>query len=413
MRAFAPAQAAPASPPRIRWFARLDELPAAALHIVQSQVGPAWPLAVLRAQDHHPATSVEALRYAVAYQEERIVGWVATAVVPLFDAGLTRGVRLRALSLGDGIGYCVPAIVVAPDHPEPARIHEAILEAAIDYARALGLDGVFLYTVPHDLGDLRSALDRLGFFRWSIPPCAFVPLLPERFGRYPGALRSSYRSVLKKKRRELDALGLRITAGPASLDAASLHALYLRVAAKKESEWADLSVLEPHLTLGFFTAALTDPAFRFHVVTSASGEVLAYNLSARSGTLLQSLVVGMDRAALQRVGGDTLAPAVYQMLHFAVLSAAEAEGCRWANLGITADEGKARLGAVFRPAEEADFALTPAFAELLERFSAAYQVPPLSQCRPYGDAALANIQAAADGLMLITGDSEPLRRTGR
>lgn len=412
MPAFAQELAAPASPPRIRFFARFDELPAAALRIVESQVGPAWSLAVLRAQDHHPATSVEALCYVVAYQGERLVGWVATAVVPLFDAGLTRGVRLRALSLGDGIGYCVPAIVVAPDHPEPARIHEAILRAAIDHARALALDGVFLYTVPCDQGDLRSALDRLGFFRWSVPPCAFVPLLTERFGRYPGGLRSSYRSVLKKKQRELDALGLRITAGPANLDAASLHALYLCVAAKKESEWAELSVLEPHLTVGFFAAALTDPAFRFHAVTSASGEVLAYNLSAYSGTLLQSLVVGMDREALQRLGGDALAPAVYQMLHFSVLSAAEAEGCRWANLGITAEEGKARLGALFRPAEEADFALTPAFAELLERFSAAYQVPPSSQCHPYGDAALANIRAAAAGLMLKTGDSEPVRRSG-
>ncbi len=412
MRASAQERAASASSPRIRWFGRFDELPAEALHIVESQAGPAWSLAVLRTQDHHPATSVEALRYAVAYQGERIAGWVATAVVPLFDAGLTRGVRLRALSLGDGIGYCVPAIVVAPDHPEPARIHEAILGAAIDHARELGLDGVFLYTVPCDQVYLRSALDRLGFFRWSAPSCAFVPLHAERFGRYPGGLRSSYRSVLKKKQRELDALGLQITAGPANLDSATLYALYLSIAAKKEREWADLSVLEPHLTAGFFAAALTDPAFRFHVVTSASGGVLAYNLAARSGTLLQSLVVGMDREALQRVGGDALAPAVYQMLHFAVLSAAEAEGCRWANLGITAEEGKARLGALFRPAEEADFALTPAFTELLERFSAAYQVPPLSQCRPYGDAALASIHAAADGLTLTMGNSELLQRTG-
>ena len=405
--------AAPDSALRVRWCRRLADLPAAALALAEAPALPAWSVAVLRAQDCHPASQVEALWYAVAYQGDRIVGWVAAAVVPLFDAALTQGVRLRALSLGDGVGFCAPPIVVAPGHPEPARVHTAILTAAIDHARDLGLDGLFLYTVPHDQRELIRALDQLAFFRWNTPPCAFVPLLAERMGPYPGALRSSYRSVLKKKQRELDALGVRIVAGPAGLDAASLHALYRGVAEKKESEWADLTVLDPRLTAGFFVEALSTPAFRIHTAIDASGGALAYVLAVRSGELIQSLVVGMDREALQRLGGETLPPAVYQVLHVMLLRAAEAEGCRWANLGITAEAAKARLGALFRPADEADYALTPAFADLLARFSAAYSVPLLPHCRPYGDAALATVRAASAGFLLNTGEEASTGRNER
>lgn len=404
---------APDSALRVRWCERFADLPAAALALAEAPALPAWSVAVLRAQDHHPASCVELLCYAVAYQGERIVGWVAAAVVPLFDAVLTRGVRLRALSLGDGIGFCAPPIVVAPDHPEPWRVHTAILSAAIDHARDLGLDGLFLYTVQHDQRELHRALDRLAFFRWNAPPCAFVPLLPEQLGPYPGALRSSYRSVLKKKQRELDALGVRIVDGPEGLDAARLYALYRGVAEKKEGEWADLTVLDPRLSPGFFAAALSGPAFRIRTAIDASGTALAYVLAARSGELVQSLVVGMDREALHELGGETLPPAVYQVLHVELLRAAGAEGCRWANLGITAEAGKARLGALFRPADEADYALTPAFAELLERFSAVYSVPPLPRCRPYGDAALATLRAESAGFLLLTGEETPMGRDER
>lgn len=401
---------APDSALRVRWCERFADLPAAAVALVEVPALPAWSIAALRAQDHHPASHVEALCYAVAYQGDRIVGWVAAAVVPLFDAVLTQGVRLRALSLGDGVGFCAPPIVVAPGHPEPWRVHTTILRAAIDRARDLGLDGIFLYTVPHDQRDLIRALDGLGFFRWNTPPCAFVPLLIESMGPYPSALRSSYRSVLKKKQRELDALGVRIVPGPAGLDASDLYTLYRGVAEKKESEWADLTVLDQRLTAGFFAEALSVPDFRIHTAIDPSDRALAYVLAVRCGELVQSLVVGMDREALQRLGGETLPPAVYQALHVTLLRAAESEGCRWANLGITAEAGKARLGALFRPADEADYALTPAFADLLARFSAAYSVPPLPHCRPYGDAALATQRAASAGFLLTAGEET---QTGR
>jgi hypothetical protein len=285
-------------------------------------------------------------------------------------------------------------------------VHDALLTALIDQAHAEGADGVHLPVLPVDDVALVRAATRSGFRVGEGLPWALVPLDEPRLGPWPSSLRSGYRRTLQRNRRVVAAIGVCVSTAREDLDARRLHELYSEVADKKEGEEEQYSALRYRHPTGFFAHVLSDPAFHIVTLRDPDGVVCAYNVGVKTGHTFQSVVVGLDRAAIARRGAPDAVIAVYQVLHAEVVTHAEAAGCRWVVLGTTALDGKARLGAVFRRMREADLPLSRAYAAFLDAWPVSNAPAPLPPCRPWTVTAASVVDARARRFVALAGPSE-------
>jgi hypothetical protein len=334
---------------------------------------------------------VRALRYASLRRDGGAAGFAVVHLIEARDEDVLGPEALPALVISDPFGVQQGAVAHGGDAGANRGALVALVAGCVALARELGAEGVLANALPAAPNPLGEALAAAGFTLFPDDASAHVPL-EAGGGAYPGALRGSHRNVLARKRAQLERNGLRLRAVGTDdpIDAGAAERLYLQTAARKRAEqryWVD-----DRLCRGFFERALGDPAFRVTACEAPAGPA-GVLVCAVVGDTLVSLAVGIDHAALD---ADRLAPAVFQALHAHALRSAQAEGCRWAQLGTTALEGKARLGALFERRSMGTLPLTERFRRAVAAGESAYPAEDaLPSCRPYAPAALAAIAAEA------------------
>lgn len=381
----------------IRWHSHSSEVPVAAWDLDGArQAG--LSLSYLRTlQDSSPGF-VKSWHYATAHtaspETDRVVGLLVAFVLEARDEELLGPEPLRNFVLSDPMGMCRPPLIVAGDSTqERSRIRYALLDSAIERARGEQAEGVHVYWIGEGEDALRQSLIDQNFVEIPEDPCAHVPLLRNEIGAHLEALRGSYRNVLKRKRQQLATLGLSLHVVATRPDAALLDALYRKVAERKEAErW---EIIESRFSLLFFELAALDSAFRLIVCEKPGGALLGFLLGLHSGDTFVSLAVGLDYDRIDALNVPGLTAAIFSGLHAEALAQAQAEGARWAVLGITALEGKARVGALCERNFGMGLGLTERARAVLRIAQTRVPTDDLPACRPYPDAALAIIVEAA------------------
>lgn len=382
---------------RIVWHSHPAEIPVAAWELGGAQQA-CLSLPYLKTLQDSAPDFVASWHYATAHaadpQADRIVGLLVAFVLEASDDELLGPAPLRIFVLSDPMGMCRPPIIVAGDSEQDrSRIRSALLEAAIARARGEQAEGVHVYWLGEGEDALRQALIAQNFVEIPEDPCAHVPLLGSELGAHPEALRGSYRNVLKRKRQQLATLGLSLHLCTTPVAAAQLSTLYCEVAERKEEErW---EIVESRFSPNFFELAAHDPAFRLVVCEKPGGALLGFLLGLHSGDTFVSLAVGLAYDRIDELGVSALAAAIFSGLHAEALVQAQSEGARWAVLGITALEGKARVGALCERNFGMGLGLTERAAAVLRVAQARVPADSLPACRPYSDAALAIITDAA------------------
>jgi hypothetical protein len=404
----------------VSWHSHPREIPSAAWELDGGRQACLF-LPYLSAMQDSAPDFVKSWHYATAHPAatereggaDSVLGLLVAIVIEASDPEMLGPTPLRLFVLSDPMGMCRPPILSAGrSEAERGRITRALLLSAIERARGEHADGVHAYWLGEGQEELRATLLELGFLSIPEDPCAHVPLLAREIGAHPGALRGSYRSVIKRKRQQLAGLGLSIRSAPSAQeprpDPDALDTLYQKVAERKEEErW---EIVESRFSSRFFELALTDPAFRLTLCASSDGALFGYLLGLQSGDTFISLAVGLDYDRIEGQGASGLAAAIFLGLHAGALDQAQTEGARWAVLGITALEGKARIGALC----ERNFGMGLGLSERAMRVLRGAQESPVPRdgppaCRPYPDAALVpiNAEAARRGIRFVEPAAEP------
>ena len=384
----------------VAWHTHPAELPAAAWELPGAHA--AWlSLSLLAPLQDGAVDFVQSCHYAAAHAadaEEQdtgssVVGLLVAFLLEATDEQVLGREPLRIFVLSDAMGMCRPPLITAGRCAAAReRITLALIESAIARARGEHAEGVHVYWIGEGATELRALLERRGFLSMPEDLCAHVPLLAGELGTYPAALRGNYRSVIKRKRHQLTKLGLTLGSPAARPEPATLDLLYQKVAARKEEErW---EIVESRFSRRFFERVSAHPAFRLITCVRPDGELFGYLLGMQSGDTFVSLAVGLDYERLVATGETGLAAAIFQVLHAETLARAQAEGARWAVLGISALAGKARVGALCERNFGLGLGLTERAWGVLRR-AQEYRVAGdvLPACRPYAEEALGPISA--------------------
>jgi hypothetical protein len=377
----------------VTWHDHPDRVPAAAWQLPGAREA-CLSLAYLRATHDGGLAFVDGFHYATAHAGAVVVGLLVAFVLEV-EAGEVFGPGpFRVLVLSDAMGMCRPPLLVTgEDADDRRRVIDALAAAAEARARGQRAEGIHVYWLGEGAVELRGALAERGYIAMPEDACAHVPLLAGQLGDYPAPMRSNYRSVIKRKRQRLASLAIVVRCPPAPPDIATIERLYGYVAERKEEERPEL--VDARFTRRFFELALADPAFRMAVCERPDGRLLGYLLGVCSGDTFVSLVVGLDYAAIAADAAG-LASAVYQEVHACALAQAQRDGARWAVLGISALEGKARLGALCERNWGMAIGLTErAWAAASRAQAAGARGGDVPACRPYADAAYGPIAAEA------------------
>lgn len=261
------------------------------------------------------------------------------------DRGLRR-IKERMLVCGNLLGWGPQGVAFAPG-ADPEILWHAVAEALYRIRRQDGLFGDTGLVMVKDLGDgethAHAPLRRFSYAAIATEPNMVLELRPEwgNFESYLNALKSSYRSDIKKQIREVEEAGLtfeRLDADGARRHADAIHRLYLQV---HDQQKLRLVTISPEWIPRL--AALYGEQFRTSVLRRADGTLLGFvtSLKDRDGAI--AYYVGFDKAVAQ--DGIPL----YLRLLYRLVEDAIALRARWVSLGRTALAPKAKLGAVGQP----------------------------------------------------------------
>jgi hypothetical protein len=395
------------TPIHVTWHDHPARVPAAAWELPGAREA-CLSLPYLRATHDGALSFVESFHYATAHAGDFVVGLLVAFVLEAEDEDVFGPGPFRIFVLSDAMGMCRPPMLVAgEDAMVRRRVIDALAAASEERARDERAEGIHVYWLGEGAVELRGALDERGFITMPEDACAHVPLLAGELGAYPAPMRSNYRSIVKRKRQQLASLGIVVRCPAAPPDVATIERLYRQVAERKEEERSEF--VDARFSRRFLELALEHPAFQLSVCERPDGQLLGYLLGIRSGDTFVSLIVGLDYEAIAVASAVGLGSAVYQEVHACALTQAQREGARWAVLGVSALEGKARLGALCERNWGMAVGLTErawdAAGRAREAGSRGGDVPA---CRPYADVAIGPIaaEAARRGIVLAEPSAE-------
>jgi hypothetical protein len=301
------------------------------------------------------------MHYAMAYQGARPVAAIAcqslsvkASALParkpghrasLRERGLDR-VKDRLLVCGNVLGWGPQGVAFATGE-EPAALWHAVAEALYRIRRQDVLFGNTGLVLVKDLGDGEAHADaplkRYSYTPLSTEPNMILPLRAEwaTFEAYLAAMKSDYRSDIKKHVRQIDEAGLvleRLDAAGVRRQAAEIHALYLEV---HERQKLRLVTISPEWIPRL--AAEYGADFRTSVLRRPGGPLLGFVTTLKDGEGAIGYYIGFDKKAA--AGGLPL----YLRLLYALVEDAISLQARWLSLGRTALTPKAKLGAVGHP----------------------------------------------------------------
>lgn len=257
-------------------------------------------------------------------------------------------VQQRILVCGNLLGWGPQAVAFAPG-VDRAAVWPGVLEALYRIRRADGLFGETGLVMVKDLdeglcseGD--GALRRFSYRPFDTEPNMILRFKPawRTFEDYLGALKSDYRSGLKKKIREVEEAGLvleRLDAEGVAAHADELHRLYHEVHDRQKMRLVSISpgwlpALAARFEKEFVVTVIRRPG---------EAQLLGFisTLKDRDGAI--GYYIGFDKA--EAAAGTPL----YLRLLYALVEDALSLGATWASLGRTALEPKAQLGAEAQP----------------------------------------------------------------
>ncbi|HTL98744.1 MAG TPA: GNAT family N-acetyltransferase [Holophagaceae bacterium] len=261
------------------------------------------------------------------------------------DKALDR-VRSRVLICGNLLGWGPQGVAFAADE-DAEELWPAVAEALYRIRRADKLFGetglVMVKDLPAEDG-AGSPLSRFSYRPFDTEPNMVLALKPEwrDFEGYLAAMKSDYRSGIRKQMRDVEAAGIAVEhldAAQVEREKAAIHGLYLQVHEKQKMRLFTLS--EDWMPV---LAARFGAAFRTTVLRRlADGRLVGFitTLKDRDGAI--GYTVGFDK--------ETAAAGVplYLRLLYAMVEDALDLGAAWASLGRTALEPKAKLGARPQP----------------------------------------------------------------
>lgn len=257
------------------------------------------------------------------------------------DKGLAK-VHARVLVCGNILGWGPQGVAFAGDE-DPAELWPAVAEALYRIRRADKLFGETGLVMIKDLTDAESRaeepLGRFSYRPFDTEPNMVLPLKPEwgSFDGYLAAMKSDYRSGIKKQIRDAEAAGLsleRLAPEAVEREKAALHDLYLQVHEKQKMRLVTISEdWIPSLAARFGSEFITT------VIRSGEGRILGFitTLKDRDGAI--GYYIGFDKASA------AVGTPLYLRLLYALVEDALSMGATWASLGRTALEPKAKLGA--------------------------------------------------------------------
>jgi hypothetical protein len=263
------------------------------------------------------------------------------------DKGLSR-LKQRVLVCGNLLGWGPQGIAFAEGVAQ-AEVWPGILEALYRIRRADGLFGPTGLVMVKDLAaeDWAAGDDPLRRFSYrplETEPNMIIRFRPEwtDFEAYLGAMKSDYRSGIKKQIRDVEAAGLvleRLDAAGVAAHAEELHRLYHEVHDRQKLRLVSISkAWLPSL------AARYGKDFTVTVIRRPGQDGLLGFISTlkdRDGAI--GYYIGFDKAE-----ASTGVP-LYLRLLYALVEDALAMGAAWASLGRTALAPKAKLGAEGQP----------------------------------------------------------------
>ena len=257
-------------------------------------------------------------------------------------------VHSRILVCGNLLGWGPQGIAFAPE-TDRAAVWPGILEALYRIRRADGLFGetglVMVKDLDEDLcADADEALQRFSYRPFDTEPNMILRFQPgwRTFEDYLGAMKSDYRSGIKKQIREVEAAGLvleRLDAAGVAAHASELHRLYHEVHDRQKlrlvsisPEW--LPALAARFGRDFIVTVIRRPG---------DPKLLGFISTLRDREGAIGYYIGFDKA--EASAGTPL----YLRLLYALVEDALSLGAAWASLGRTALEPKAKLGAEGQP----------------------------------------------------------------
>jgi hypothetical protein len=260
------------------------------------------------------------------------------------DKALDR-VHSRVLVCGNLLGWGPQGVAFSAGE-DPAALWPAVAEALYRIRRADKLFGETGLVMVKDLeaGDSGEAtLSAFSYRPFDTEPNMVLPLKAEwrDFEGYLAAMKSDYRSGIKKQIRDVEAAGVtveRLDAAQVEREKAAIHGLYLQVHEKQKMRLVTLSEdWIPSL------AARFGAAFRTTVLRNGTGRLVGFITTLKDQDGAIGYTIGFDK--------DTAASGVplYLRLLYAMVEDAIALGTSWASLGRTALEPKAKLGAKPQP----------------------------------------------------------------
>lgn len=261
------------------------------------------------------------------------------------EGGLKR-IKQRVLVCGNLLGWGAQGMGAA-ENADPETVWHAVAEALYRIRRQDVLFGntglVMVKDVPTDDTQAHAPLRRSSYAPIDTEPNMVLELRPEwgTFDHYLSALKSSYRSDIKKQIREVEEAGFRcerLTADEAPRHAEAIHGLYMQV---HEQQKLRLVTIAPQWIPAL--AQEYGERFRISVLRGGDGRLVGFvtTLKDREGAI--GYYVGFDKRIA--AGGVPL----YLRLLYRLIEDAIAIDARWISLGRTALVPKAKLGAVGQP----------------------------------------------------------------
>jgi hypothetical protein len=255
--------------------------------------------------------------------------------------------KQRVLVCGNLLGWGPQGVAFAPGVPTDIVWH-AVAEALYRIRRQSVLFGQTDLVLVKDLGAAEAHADgplrRFSYKPLSTEPNMVLALRPEwrTFDDYLGALRSDYRSTIRKQIRDVGAAGLevvRLETADVVRSAEAVYQLYLSV---HERQSLRLVTISPRWLPEL--ASLYGDGFRTAVIRrSADGSIVGFVTLLRDRDGAIGYYIGYDKAL-----AETGVP-LYLRLLYALVEDAIACRAAWLSLGRTALAPKAALGAAGHP----------------------------------------------------------------
>ncbi len=262
------------------------------------------------------------------------------------DKGLAK-LRQRILICGNQLGWGPQGVAFAADE-DPSALWPAVAEALYRIRRADKLFGETDLVMIKDLSlreaEADEALHPFSYRAFETEPNMVLDLRPEwdTFDAYLAAMKSDYRSGIKKQIKDVEAAGItveRLDAAGLRQHAPAIYALYHEVHDRQKMR---LMTIHPQWIPTLAERFGTD--FRTTILRApGQGKVLGFITTLKDGEGAIGYYVGFDKEA-----AATGLPLYLRLLYALVEDAIDLKAA-WVSLGRTALEPKAKLGAKSQP----------------------------------------------------------------